>query len=133
MLCWCCWWVCCVVVAVRACVACVLRVLIIIQDTSTSIGGLSMESYGYLLYITTKLYNAAANLPGKVFIFLILFPYYMLHIHSSFCNIVQQDHLWFTEDLQELETEETNATQKLSTVQRMYHTYPFLLPNYKDK
>jgi len=77
-------------------------------DKMLTVGGLSMESYGYLVCITTKLYDMASRLP------------------------VQQERLWFVEDLHELEAEETNSNQKLATLQRMYHTHPFLLPNYRS-
>jgi len=36
---------------------------------------------------------------------------------------------WFLEDLQDLQAEELQVVQKLATIQRMYHTYPFLLPD----
>lgn len=71
-----------------------------LQDEG-NIGGLSYKSYGELIYITSKLAFMADRLAGR-------------------------NRVWFEEDLKEIESEKTNTTQKLLTIQRMHHTYPFI-------
>lgn len=41
-------------------------------------------------------------------------------------NHLGRNKAWFEEDLKEIESEKTDTTQKLATIQRMYHTYTFL-------